>query len=65
MLPRQMSPRQLESVIDVPRNLPLKFGHIGSVTAEIFGGGCSCWSCSSCDRGKTKSTPSLKTKTGV
>ena len=26
MLPRQMSPRQLESVFDVPSNLPLKFG---------------------------------------
>ena len=29
----------------------------------FFGGGCS--SCCSCDRGKTKSTPSLKTKTGL
>ena len=29
-----------------------------------FGGGHSSSSCCSCDRGKTKSTPSLKTKTG-
>ena len=36
---------------------------IGSVTVEIFGGGCSSSSC--CDRGKTKSTLSLKTKPRV
>ena len=34
MLPEQMSPRQLASVKDGPRNLPLKFGQIRSVTAE-------------------------------
>ena len=35
--------------------------------SKFFGGGCSssCSCCCSCDRGKTKSTPSLKTMTGV
>ena len=32
---------------------------IGSVSAEIFGGGCCC--SSSCAQGKTKSTSNLKT----
>ena len=36
MLPGQMSPLQLESVLDVHRNLPLKFHQIGSVAAEIL-----------------------------
>ena len=35
MLPGQMSPCQLESVLDVPRSLHLNFIKIGSVTAEI------------------------------
>ena len=34
MLPGQMSPCQLESVLDVPKNLSLKFDQIKSVTAE-------------------------------
>ena len=35
MMPEQMSPWQMESVLVVPRNLPL----IGSVTAEIIQAG--------------------------
>ena len=35
-LPGQMLPLQLESVLDVHRNLPLKFHKIESVTAEIL-----------------------------
>ena len=44
-LPVQISLGQSESVLDVSKNLPLKFGQIMSVTAEIlliltfFGGG--------------------------
>ena len=30
MLPGQMSPRQLASIKDGPRNIPLRFGQIGS-----------------------------------
>ena len=36
MLPGQMLLRYLKSVQDSPKNLPLKFGQIGSVTAEIL-----------------------------
>ena len=36
MLRGQMSPWQLESVLDVHRSLPLKFHQIRSVTAEIL-----------------------------
>ena len=36
MLRGQMSPWQLESVLDGPKNLPLKFGKISWVTAEIL-----------------------------
>ena len=36
MLTKQMSLWLSESVLDVPRNLPLKVGQIGSVTAEIL-----------------------------
>ena len=36
MLPGQMSLGQLESVLDVPRKLCLKFHKIGSVTDEIL-----------------------------
>ena len=36
MLPRQMSSWQLESVQEGPRNLPLKFGQIVPVTAEMI-----------------------------
>ena len=35
MLPRQMSPWQLESVLDVPRNLPLKF-HQNWVSNSLY-----------------------------
>ena len=59
MLPGQMLLWQLESVLDFPMNLYLKFGKNGSVTVAIFNGDCSC---SCCDRGTTKSTSSLKTE---
>ena len=39
MLPGQVSPRLLKSVLDAPRNLRLSLVRIGSVTVETFGGG--------------------------
>ena len=55
-----MSPGQIDLYfviqVSVPNSRPIVY-----IFLKDFGGGCS--SCS-CDRDKTKSTPSLKTKSG-